>query len=122
MEHMEQTRHLEDVEREIDLTRAAEETWRLLEETGAEHSASTLIKQPGMRVVLMTLKGDATVKSHQVSADISVQVLRGRIRFRVEEHERVLERGHLLAVARDLPHDLVATEDSEVLLTLSWRS
>lgn len=121
MEHMAQTRHLEDQVREVDLGLAAANTWELVEEEGAGHSATTLVKQDGLRVVMIAMEEGAEIPGHRVNADITVLVLRGRIRFRVREEERILERGRLLAVGRNLPHDLVAIEESEVLLTLSWR-
>jgi quercetin dioxygenase-like cupin family protein len=121
MEHMTQTRHLEDRVREIDLAPAAALTWDAVEESTTGHSATTLVKNRGMRVVLLALEAGSQLKEHKVDADITVLVLRGSVRFRVGEDERQLEKGRLLAVGRELTHDVIALEDTELLLTLSWR-
>lgn len=98
----EQSRHLADPVREVDLPLALARAWDGSRSAATGVSSTTLIKQPGLRV----------------QADISVQVLSGRIRFRVGERVFVLGRGRLLAVAAGLMHDLSALEPSEVLLTL----
>jgi len=48
-----------------------------------------------------------------------VRALSGAVRFRVAGTETRLTPGRALVVARDLPHDLDADEDSALLLTLS---
>lgn len=120
MEHVEGSRHLEDQVRELDLRRGVEDTWALLAKNGSGHVSTTLVKQAALRVVLIVMKAGASIPGHRANAEITVQVLRGQVRFRIGEDERQLEPGTLLAVSRGLEHDLVATTDSDVLLTLSW--
>lgn len=55
MEAVDQSRHLADEVRELDLPSAAALTWRQLEHIASPYSARTLVKRPGVRVVLLTL-------------------------------------------------------------------
>lgn len=112
------SRHLQDEVREVDVTAAANGTWKQLQEATTPYSARTLVKQQGIRVVLITMKKGARIPQHRAEGDITVHVLTGKISFCVGAEERLLGPGKLLAVARELRHDLQAVEDSEVLLTL----
>ncbi len=112
------SRHLGDQVREVDLSDAAAETWQQLEKTTTAYSSRTLLKQPGIRVVFLSMAQGAQIPTHRAEVDITVQILSGKIRFGVGDEERMLGRGRLLTVARGLTHALVAEEDSEVLLTL----
>ncbi len=112
-------RHLEDEVRKLDLAGQAAE---LLKEAGGGQGARTLAKQGSLRVVLLALARGARIPQHRAAAPISVQVLSGAVRFHVEGKDALLEPGRALVVARDLPHDLQAEEDSAVLLTLSGPS
>jgi quercetin dioxygenase-like cupin family protein len=121
MEHMDETRHLEDRLREVSLEEAAAQAWAQAAESPARHSAITLVKRDGLRVVLLVMSAGSEVPGHKVEAGLTVQVLRGSVRFRVEGEERFLARGRLFAVSRGLEHDLLAIEETELLLTLGFR-
>jgi len=120
MEHMETTRHLEDRVRAVSLADSAAQAWAQARESPARHSAITLIKRDALRVILIAMSDGSELPGHKVEAGFTVQMLRGKVRFRVEAEERILSGGELFAVARGLPHDLVALEDSELLLTLGF--
>ena len=113
-----QSRHLGDQVREVDLPAVAAQTWQQLEQTTTAYTSRTLLKQPGIRVVLLTMAQGARIPAHRADVDITVLILSGKIHFGVGDEVLELGRGRLLAVARGLPHALVADEDSEVLLTL----
>lgn len=112
------SRHLDDAVREIDLPSVAVRTWRQLETATTDYSAHTLLKQPGLRVVLITLAKGARIPEHRASGAITVQVLAGKIHFRVGAEALTMGRGRLVGVAGGLLHDLFAEDDSEVLLTI----
>lgn len=109
-------RHLDQDVRELDLLAEAAE---VLRGANGGHGAKTLAKQGSLRVVLLALARGARIPRHQAAAPISVQALFGAVRFRVAGKEQRLTPGRVLVVARDLPHDLEAEEDSALLLTLS---
>ncbi len=84
----------------------------------ADHAAETLVKEPGLRVVLIALRAQGRMHEHRAHAPITVQVLKGRVHFRVEERAFELAAGRLLAVAADMAHDVEALEESAMLLTI----
>ena len=112
------SRHLSEAVRVLDLPAAMASTRRQLAQAPAHHTASTLMKQPGMRVVALALEQGARIPSHRAEAEITVQVLSGRLVFRVGEEERVLGRGQLIGLSRGLEHALIALEPTELLLTI----
>ncbi len=91
----------------------------LLRASPAAHSAKTLARQGPLRVVLLSLPRGTRIPRHQAAAAISVQAIFGAVTFTVAERTTRLEPGKVLVVARELPHDLEASEDSAVLLTLA---
>lgn len=117
MEHLDHSRGLAEPVREVRLEDAVASARTQLQPAPG-YTSMTLIKQEGIRVVLIALRDGAHIPPHRARADLTVQVLRGRVRFSVGETPHLLGPGSLLAVAGGLEHDLRALEDVEVLLTL----
>ncbi len=59
------------------------------------------------------------MKEHKTAFPIIVHVLSGQIDFGVENETHLLDAGGIIALEGNIPHDLVAREDSVVRLTLS---
>ena len=91
-----------------------EPTWRT-----ARRNAVTLIKQPGLRVVLVALQGGAALASHQTDSPVTIQVLDGRVAVCVGADEFVLSAGQLLTLRPGLKHGIRAQNESAFLLTLA---
>lgn len=79
----------------------------------------TLAKSGRFRLVLTVLKGGVEVGTHQADSPMTVQVLRGRLRFRTAEGEHALHEGQVLFFGPGDAHDIRAEEESALLLTLS---
>nr|WP_255669451.1 cupin domain-containing protein [Myroides oncorhynchi] len=58
------------------------------------------------------------MKEHKTSFPIVVEIVRGAITFGVEGQPHHLSEGSLIALEPSIPHDLIATKDSIVRLTL----
>ena len=80
----------------------------------------TLVKYSDLRIVYIVMKPAARMEEHHAGARISVHTLSGRVRLRLGERTVDLPAGNLLALEKDVPHDLEAIEESTVLLTISW--
>lgn len=119
VETAQESRNLEDPVREVNLSEATAKAWKRLEDSSTGNTAVTLLKQPLIRAVLMVLKTGAKIPEHKANGDLTVQMLRGKLRFRVNNREFILTQGELLTVGGNLPHDLEAEEDAEVLLTIA---
>jgi quercetin dioxygenase-like cupin family protein len=86
------------------------------------HNARTLFKKHDFRIVLITMEAAARMKEHHADGTISVQVLKGKIRFNVAGKTHELGTGNLFTLAASIRHDVEAVEDSALLLTISWPS
>jgi quercetin dioxygenase-like cupin family protein len=98
-----------------ELSRLHEEaTWS----TG--QNARTLIKYDTLRVVLVALKAGKSLTEHQTEGRISIHVLSGHVEVKAAGRTFNLRAGGLLALDRNLPHDVRALQESAVLLTVAW--
>jgi len=97
---------LADLKREI--------TWR----TG-RRNAVTLLKQPGLRLVLVALKAGAEVADHQTDTPVILQGLEGRAAVRMDGDEHVLTAGQVLTMRPGLTHAVRAQSEAAFLLTLA---
>lgn len=83
-------------------------------------NSKTLVKQPDFRIVLIALKKGGRVEEHKADARISIHTLSGHVKLQLPDEFVDLPAGHLLALDRAIEHDLEATEESAILLTISW--
>jgi quercetin dioxygenase-like cupin family protein len=84
------------------------------------HYAKTLFKKSDFRMVLISMERGAGIKEHHADGTISVQVLKGSIRFTAEGIARDLCPGNILTLGASIKHEVEALEESALLLTISW--
>src|SRR5450756_446637 len=101
-----------ELDNELELLRASDSYG------AADHAATTILKRPGIRVVLVALRRGGQMHEHHADSPITVQVLEGRIRFNVDGQTLELSPGHLVSVAESLPHSVLGVEESAFLLTI----
>jgi quercetin dioxygenase-like cupin family protein len=104
-----------DLNREIQQLRS-EGRWQ------SDHTAKTLVKYSGFRIVLVAIRAGGRLVQHRTEGQISVHNLVGHIRLHSPEQAVELPAGHMLAIERDIPHDVEASVDSAFLLTIAWPS
>lgn len=85
---------------------------------GADHAAETVVKEPGLRVVLIALKDGGRLREHRAHSSLTVQALEGLVHFTAADRTVDLTPGRLLAVGAGVPHQLEAVGESAVLLTM----
>ena len=80
----------------------------------------TLVKEPDMRVLLVSMEKGAELKEHHVDGPISVHVLKGSIRFAAGQDSRTVMAGTLIILPASIKHEVEAPEDAAFLVTISW--
>lgn len=88
-------------------------------ERNIAHSAVTLVKHSGLRVVLVVMNAGAVLQKHQTSASITLQGVEGRVRVGHGGAHSELAAGGLLAFDRNVEHEVEALEPSAFVLSLS---
>lgn len=85
----------------------------------SDRNAMTIYKTDAMRIVLIALHKDAMLKEHSTNGVISVQVLDGEINFRTQGEKYKLTKGKMIALHRNITHEVTAVEESVFLLTVA---
>ena len=84
----------------------------------ASHAATTIAKQPGIRVVLIALKPGGRMHEHHAGAAITVQGFEGHVTFSVGDRDVALTPGVVITVAAGLSHSVVSVDESAFILTI----
>ena len=92
-----------------------EEAWQ----TDAGRSARTLVKYPDLRIVLVSMKAGTRFKQHKTSARFAILMLAGHVRLHLPNATVEVPTGELLALDRDVSHDVEAIRQSTFLLILA---
>lgn len=83
------------------------------------HDAKTLVKEQGLRLVLVSLRRGAAMDEHQAPGPVAIQVLNGAIDVAVGGRTVSMQAGQMVALEAGIPHTVRATAESDVLLTLA---
>ena len=83
------------------------------------HFARTLFKKSDFRMVLISMEKGSILKEHHADGTISVQVLKGSIRFTAQGEERSLRVNAVLMLGASIKHEVEALENSAFLLTVA---
>jgi quercetin dioxygenase-like cupin family protein len=86
------------------------------------HFARTLFKKLDFRMVLISMDKGSILKEHHADGTISVQVLKGSIRFTAHGEAHRLQLNAILMLGASIKHEIEALEDSAFLLTVAWPS
>lgn len=84
----------------------------------SDHNSITIFKSDNTTIVLIGMRQNAELKKHKAYGDIHVQVLDGKINFCTEQQTVSLQKGQMIALKADIPHSVLALEDSFFLLTV----
>jgi quercetin dioxygenase-like cupin family protein len=79
----------------------------------------TLARSGRLRLVLVALNAGVDVGTHQADSAMSIQLLQGRIGFRIEGESYELRAGQVLFFEPGEAHDIRALDESALLLTIS---
>jgi len=80
---------------------------------------SVMMETETSKEIRILFKKGQLMKEHKAGFPITVQVHQGTIAFGVQGKQVILNSGDLIYLEANVPHDLLANEDSIVRLTLS---
>jgi quercetin dioxygenase-like cupin family protein len=80
------------------------------------HQQITLLHHGPVRLVLYAFEPGGLIPEHEVPGWITIHVLRGSLNVRTPDARHTLRTGQILALAPDVPHDVDATEETDMLL------
>lgn len=92
-----------------------EEPWR----RSGRHTR-TLIKDAGLRVVLIALRAEARLEEHHAPGRITIHALDGHLQVGVARQTIGLRRGQIVTIGPAIRHEVEALEESAFLLTIAW--
>ena len=80
------------------------------------HRQITLLHQGPVRLVLFAFAAGGRMSEHSAPGWVTIQVLRGALRVQTSDALHELTEGQILALAPDVPHDVAASEEADMLL------
>ena len=83
-------------------------------------NSKTIAKYHDLRIVLTAIQAKTTIRQHSSAGRMSVQTLEGHLRMHAGGKEFDMPAGRVLVLDRDMPHDVIALEDSAFLVTMAW--
>ena len=89
----------------------------LLERSG--RNARTLLKDGPLRVTLVVLGAGGEIAEHRSEGPITVQPVRGRIRFTAGGRDHDIGPGQVLSAGPGVPHRVASDEGGAFLLTVA---
>jgi len=79
----------------------------------------TLVKSGALRITLVVLAKGVDAGTHRAEAPMTVQVVQGRLRFRVDEQHFEIGAGEVLFFGPDHAQDIMALDDTALLITIT---
>ncbi|CAN5672201.1 hypothetical protein BH23GEM10_BH23GEM10_02640 [soil metagenome] len=79
----------------------------------------TMARSGRLRVTLVALNSGIEVGTHHADSPLTIQLLEGRLGFRVGDSEHELRAGQVLFFGPAEAHDIRALEESALLITIS---
>jgi NADH:ubiquinone oxidoreductase subunit F (NADH-binding)/quercetin dioxygenase-like cupin family protein len=102
-----------DLQHEIDELKSSE-FWK-----SSDRMAKTLVKQGTFTVVLTLMKAGTVLKEHKAEGNVSIHVLRGRIRVNVDQNTEEIEEGQMMVLNRDVRHSIKALDETAFLISIT---
>lgn len=81
--------------------------------------SKVILESSFSKEIRILLKSGQQMKEHKAPFPIIVHLLEGKINFGMSGEVHLLEKGAIITLEGNIPHDLTALKDSTVRLTLS---
>jgi quercetin dioxygenase-like cupin family protein len=91
-------------------------------ESASKRRAEILIKQPDLRVVLITMLRGALLQEHTAPGPVLIQCLQGELRVTGGETPEDIHPGTVIYFQPGVQHAVEALTDAAFLLTIGWET
>jgi len=106
-------------ERQFDLNAVAEQLRQEQGQSTHGHRQMTLYRHGPTTVALFLFDRDAGLREHRTDGFVTIHCVHGKLVVHTPSAEHELPAGSLLTLAPKVPHDVLAEEESRMLLTVA---
>ncbi|CAN5461319.1 hypothetical protein BH11ARM2_BH11ARM2_17920 [soil metagenome] len=103
----------------FDLSEAARNLLAEPHDGARGHRQVALYKSNHTTLALFAFEAGGRMPEHRARGTVIVQVIAGHLRLTTPDTTHALSAGQVLVLAPDVPHDVVADEPAQMLLTVS---
>lgn len=90
-----------------------------LQYNDSKPAVSVMLETAFSKEIRIAMKKGQVMKEHQTPFPIVIELVEGEVDFGVNGIKQLITKGDMLTLEGKVPHDLLATQDSIVRLTLS---
>jgi len=84
--------------------------------------STAIVKGEQLELIRIVLPAGKSMPEHRVPGEITVQCVKGQLEFSAQGESQIMSAGDMLYLEGDVPHALLALEDSTALLTISLQA
>lgn len=106
-------------EHQLDLESALESLRREPHEGSDKHRQITVFHKGSLRMVLFAFEAGGALPAHRAPGFVVIHTLRGRIGVKTLNERYELATGQMVMLDPEVVHDVTATEESDMLLTIA---
>lgn len=106
-------------EHRIDLQSSLDALRREPHEGSDRHRQITVFHKGHLRLVLFAFERGGGLPAHRAPGSVVIHTLRGRIQVKTLSESYELAAGQILMLDPEVVHDVVASEESDMLLTIA---
>jgi quercetin dioxygenase-like cupin family protein len=103
----------------VDLTLLLEQVKEERSREDSKRNAITIFKTEELRIVLIALQEGTEMARHTANGVISLQVLKGQMRFKTDQQSTELSENQMLVLHEQIPHSVLAIKETVFLLTIT---